>query len=133
MADRRFDPVDMAAATRRHHRLRELAQETGDDQVQAILVLAAAVLLHGELEPAHLGAVLRFVDPAVLSELAREHAELAEDVECLRELRDEDPDSPDTRLLGAAIRQRLLSHLERDERVLYGPLRRLQGSDAGHE
>jgi len=102
------------------------------DQVQAILVLAAAVLLHGELEPAHLGAVLRFVDPAVLDELASEHANLAQDVDCLRELRDEDPESADTQLLAAAIRQRLLSHLQRDERILYQPLRRLQGNGESH-
>lgn len=130
MAEHCIDRVDTAAAAHRHHRLRELAEETGDDQVQAILVLAAAVLLHGELEPAHLGAVRRFVDPAVLDELANEHADLAEDVDCLRELRDDDPDAPDTRLLAAAIRQRVLSHLERDERVLYRPLRRLQDSTA---
>ncbi len=127
MAQRGFDCVDMAAVARHHHRLLELAEETGDGQVQAILVLAAAVLLHGELEPGHLRGVLRFVDPAVLDELANQHASLDEDVACLRELRDEDPESADARLLATAIRQRLLSHLERDERVLYQPLRRLQG------
>lgn len=127
MAQRGLDCVDMAAVARHHHRLRELAEETGDGQVQAILVLAAAVLLHGELEPAHLSGVLRFVDQAVLDELADEHASLDEDIACLRELRDEDTESPDAALLATAIRQRLLSHLERDERVLYRPWRRLQG------
>jgi len=127
MAKQELDCVDMAAVVRHHSRLRELAEETGDEQVQAILVLAAAVLLHGEIEPSHLGDVLRFVDPAVLDELADEHASLAEDVACLQELRDEAPDSADARLLAAAIRQRVVSHLARDERVLYQPLRRLRG------
>lgn len=127
MAERELDSVDMAMVARHHRRLRELAEETGDDQVQAILALAAAVLLHGALEPAHLGGVLRFVDPAVLAELANEHARLADDIVCLRELRADDPASADARLLSAAIRRRMLSHLERDERVLYRLSRRLQG------
>jgi hypothetical protein len=127
MAERELDSVDMAMVARHHRRLRELAEETGDDQVQAIITLAAAVLLHGALEPAHLGGILRFVDPAVFAELANEHASLAEDIVCLRELRADDPASEDARLLSAAIRRRVVANLERDERVLYRPLRRLQG------
>jgi hypothetical protein len=117
----------MAVVIRHHDHLRRLAEETDGDQVQAILALATAVMLHGALEPAHLGGVLRFVDPAVLAELANDHSSLAEDIVCLRELRADDPGSADARLLSGAIRRRVLSHLKRDARVLYRPWRRLQG------
>lgn len=123
------ESVDLTAVARCHHRLRELAEETGDDQVQAILALASAVLLHGELERAHLRPVRRFVDPAVLHELALDHAQLAEEAAYLQELRDRDAGSADVPLLASAMRARVLAHLERDERVLYAPLRRLTGLD----
>lgn len=120
-----LDRIDVEAVARRHRRLWELARETSDQQVQAILVLAAAVLLHGELEAAHLGPVLRLVDPAVRRELALEHERLAEDVAYLQELRQDEAGSPDVPALAAAIRSRILAHLERDERALYRPMRRL--------
>jgi len=131
MPERGLEQVDMAAAAHRYHHLRQLAQETSDDQVQAILILAAAVLLHGEVEPAHLGPVLRFVDPGVVHELALEHDRLAKDVAYLHEVRRNDPESADIPVLAAAIRRHLLAHLERDERILYQPMQRLvEGLDS---
>lgn len=121
------DDIDLAAVGRCHRRLQELARGTGDDQVQAILVLAAAVLLHGELESAHLAPVLRFVDPAVRRELTHAHRRLAEDAAYLQELYEREDGSDDLPLLAAAVRRQLLAHLERDERVLYRPMERLAG------
>lgn len=107
-----------------HRRLLSRAAETPAADVAAVLNLGAAVLLHGSLEPTHLGVVWSWVDPAVRVELEREHQALAEDLDFLSELVENDPDSEDLLVTTAALRTRLTEHIERDDRTLYAPLAR---------
>lgn len=106
------------------------AERTRSGDVQAVLNLGAAVLLHASLEPAHLERVLRLVDPTVRRELADEHEHLEEDLDLLQELNDTEPEAEDVALLADAVLARLRAHLERDERTLYRPLDRLLEADA---
>jgi len=129
MPETRFENVDLVAVAVQHDRLRALASTTPPDNVQAVLNLAAAVLLHGAIEPAHLQRILRFVDPAVLRDLAIQHERFERDVEFLIELQRAEPSSPDIQTLAEAILRRAQQHLDRDDRVLYGPMKRFLESD----
>jgi hypothetical protein len=126
-----------ASVVDQHLALTELALETSPDDVQAILNLGSAVLLHGLLEPACLQAVLRIVDPAVRQQLNDDHDGLRADLALLAELhRGEEAagEAGDTQALAAALHARLRQHVERDDRTLYRPLGRLlQFPEAGSE
>lgn len=97
--------------------------ESGD--VVGILDVGSAVLFHGGLEAAALHAWNPLLDRSVLRALRDEHARLSEELGCLEELWRDDPDAPDVAALAAALRRRLIDHLERDERLVYRPLVRL--------
>lgn len=116
---------DPRAAAEHHRWLMRQAERTRSGDVQAVLNLGAAVLMHASLEPTHLQRVLRLVDPWVVRELECEHERLEEDLELLQELNDSDPQAQDVGLLADAVLARLRAHLERDERTLYRPLYRL--------
>ena len=125
-----FDPVAVAAS---HRHLLELAAATRADDLQAVLNLGAAVLLHAALEPAHLRRVLALIDPAVLEELQDQHVQLEHDLRFLRELAEGDPHSEDLELMTSAVLERIRSHIERDQRTLYGPMARLHDLEASRE
>jgi hypothetical protein len=118
---------DFTVVSTTHHRsLIALAAETRSGNVQAVLNLGAAVLLHGLLEPTHLGAILRLVDPTVRFELQQEHAGLESDLALLAELNRSGDATEDSEALAGALLVRLRNHVQRDERTLYRPLGRLQ-------
>ena len=107
-----------------HARLLTRAAETSASDVDAVLNLGAAVLLHGTLEATHLDLVWSWVDPHVRVELENEHDDLARDLDFLAELAASDPGSEDLSLTTEALRRRLQQHIKRDDRVLYRPLSR---------
>jgi uncharacterized protein (DUF2236 family) len=110
---------------RLHRGLVERAQAADGTCVAAVLNLGAATLLHAELETLFLRARSRFLDPAVVEELAADHDRLAQGLGLLEQLWRDDPASPDLVPLAAAVHQHLRGHVERDERALYQPLARL--------
>lgn len=118
--------IDHAEVAARHRVLCALADRLDPRDIEAILVLGAAVVLHGHLEPCHLRAALDLVDPAVARAMAADHRRLAENLDYLAELSESDPGSPDVEVLAGAILERLCSHLQRDSRALYAPTARLQ-------
>jgi len=122
-------PLDIEAITAQHERLADLAEQVRPDDVDAVLVLGAAVLLHGLLEPAHLGPVLGLVDPTVEAEMALDHQRLADDLGFLEELAGTEPGSADIAVLAGAILERLRLHLRRDQGALYAPLARLRAAE----
>lgn len=115
--------TDRAAA--QHRALLELAASTRPENIEAVLNLGAAVLMHGLLEPAVLEPVLRLVDPSVREALRDEHTALADDLALLAELHRDGSQAADAEALAGALHARLREHLARDERTLYRPLGRL--------
>jgi len=109
-----------------HHTLLARAKCTSGADVTAILNLGSAVLLHGVLERSQVYAANQYLAAAVIEQFTADHARLAEDLALLEDLRQSDPESQDLATLSAALFERLLEHLERDERTLYQPLERLR-------
>jgi hypothetical protein len=108
-----------------HRQLLVRARHTTGSEVDAVLNLGRAVLLHGILERSHIYAANQYLADAVVEQFTADHARLAADLGLLEELRQSDPESPDLVVLSGALLARLLEHLERDERTLYRPLERL--------
>ena len=119
------EPCSATDIATRHHKLRELAEHTDPDDVQAVLNLGAGVVLHGQLEPHCLQPVLQLVAREVRQELEAEHRRLDEDLELLAELAESEPGGEDVALLAEALLARLRNHLRRDESTLYRPLARI--------
>ncbi len=122
-------PVEELA--RIHRTLLKSARQGDGEDVAAVLGLGAAVLFHGLLEATHILPRHHLLDPAVVEELAADHARLARDLAALEELWRSDPKSPDLPLLTRAVFQHLMTHLERDARALYQPLERLRAAGLG--
>jgi hypothetical protein len=112
-------------AATQHRALAELAVSTHPDNVEAVLNLGAAVLMHALLEPAVLDPVLRLVDRTVRESLRDEHAALGEDLALLAQLHRDGDLGGDAEVLARALHARLTAHVARDERTLYRPLGRL--------
>jgi hypothetical protein len=108
-----------------HRKLLARAQHTSGAEVDAVLNLGRAVLLHGVLERSHLYAANQYLARAVVEQFTADHARLAADLGLLEDFRQSDPESPDLVALSDALLSRLLEHLERDDRTLYRPLERL--------
>jgi hypothetical protein len=115
--------ADRAAA--QHHALSELAAATSPGNVEAVLNLGAAVLMHALLEPAVLDPVLRLVDRSVRESLRDEHVALGDDLALLAEIHRGGDPGGDAEILASALHARLTAHVARDERTLYRPLGRL--------
>ena len=109
-----------------HHTLLARAKGTSGEDVAAILNLGSAVLLHGVLERSQVYAANQYLAAAVIEQLTVEHARLADDLALLEDFRQTDPESPDLVALSASLLERLLDHLERDERTLYRSLERFK-------
>lgn len=109
-----------------HRILLARGERTSSDNVTAVLNLGSAVLLHGVLERSHVYAANQYLAGAAIEQFTADHACLAGDLALLEDLRQSDPESQDLAALSAALLERLLKHLERDERTLYQPLERLR-------
>lgn len=108
-----------------HRTLLARAKSTSVDDVTAILNLGSAVVLHGVLERSQVYAANPYLANAVIEQFTAEHARLADDLALLEDFRQSDPESPDLVALSASLLERLLDHVERDERTLYRSLERL--------
>lgn len=84
----------------------------------AVLVVGEAVLAFASLEASALFPLLPLLDPAVKTELADEHERLADDLQLLRWLVANTPDSPDVAELTGALARRMREHIARDGRLL---------------
>ena len=124
--DGRSDRRKLRAAADEHRRLRRLAAAITADDLEAVLGLGSAVVLHGLVEEDRLYHVHRYLDPAVRRQLIDEHREIGRHLELLEQLREANPKGHDLETLSIAVLDRLQRHLERDERVVYRPLRRLE-------
>ncbi len=109
-----------------HRKLLLRAEFTRSEDVTAVLNLGSAVLLHGVLERSHVYAANQYLSAEVIEQFTADHARLAEDLALLEDLRRSDTESQDLATLSAALLERLLDHMERDERTLYQPLDRLR-------
>lgn len=94
----------------------------------AVLDIGAAVVFHGVLEEHWLHASDTLLEPATVTQLAIEHARLADDLDLLGSLYDSHPDSPDLGPLADALLTRLRAHITRDDRVFYQSIPRLRGT-----
>lgn len=112
-------------AAREHRRLERLAATVRESDPEAVLQLGAAVVLHGLVEELHLFALHRLLDPSVRDELRAEHDRIEETLSLLEELLAEPVPSDDLAALTAALARRLREHVERDGRVLYPTLERM--------
>lgn len=112
-----------------HRALVERARQTGCDCPDAVLNLGAALAAHAAFESGSV-ELSRFLEDAVLEELFAEHGSLAEDIELLENLTLTDPRSSDIEALAAALVVRMRALLEREERLFYEPLRRLDPETA---
>jgi hypothetical protein len=114
-----------ALLLRTHRQLVERAQRGEPEEVDGVLNLGSAVLLHAVLEEALLYPRHHFLDPAVIAELGLEHAEIEQGLSLLEELGSGNGTSRDLATLKRALFERLRKHLERDDRTLYQPLAHL--------
>ena len=118
-------PDLLRRAAREHRRLERLAATVGDDDPGAVLQLGSAVVLHGLFEEIHLFQVHRLLDPSVRDELRVDHDRIGEDLALLEDLLAEGSPCDDLPPLTAALARHLREHVERDGRVLYPPLERM--------
>jgi len=123
------DTVDRTreSAMRAHQRLVGRVRATDRDDAAAVYNLAIALLIHAELERCAIFGRARFVSPELQQTLEREHAALADDLTLMEELAVGDGGAADLESLCGAVYDRILSHVERDDRVIYGSLARLEG------
>jgi len=98
------------------------------DAIQ-VINLTLAVLMHGLLERAVLFATARYLSPELRRDLDAEHASLQDALTLMVELSEDGGHSEDLRALCAAVHERIARHAERDQRVLYGSLARLDAAD----
>lgn len=129
MVEQPLPLTDLEEVARLHRQLQLRAGATSADNIDAVLTLGTAVLLHASLETGHLATVLRWVDPSVRQRLGDEHAALGKDLAYLEELNGSGLESPDLPIVADALLRRLRQHLEFDERTLYRPLARLNAAD----
>jgi hypothetical protein len=121
----------LAEAARQHRGLIERAAATRWEDVVAVLNIGAAVALHGLLERAVIFPASKYLSVAAAQQRIDDHERLAAELGCLEELSGptfDDGSGPargddgDLEAMSRAVLDRLRSHLERDERVLYRPL-----------
>ena len=113
------------SASRTHRRLVARLGATHREDPAAVLNLAVAVLVHAELERCAVFGRARYVSPELERVLEGEHAALVEDVALMEELAAGRGDPGDLESLCAALYDKVVEHVERDERVIYGSLARL--------
>ena len=108
-----------------HGQLAERARKIEREDLEAILSLVAAVVIHGLFERAVVSEYDEYVAPQAQEKLAREHAEFADALGLMEDLAATSPESSDLRSLSDAILKKVVRHIERDQRTIYGSLARL--------
>jgi len=108
-----------------HSVLLRRAHATDRDSPAQVLNLAAAVVLHGLLERAAVLGTARFVSEDLRDSLENEHASLRGAIDLMEELATNPADADDLQALGRAVHDEILQHVERDNRVIYESLARL--------
>lgn len=117
-------------AARIHELLVERARATDPDDPDAVLNLAAAVIMHGLLESTAVFANARFVTAELRGDLEAEHAALCDAMSLIGELADDPAGESDLHAVCVAVHDKIVRHVERDERVIYGSLARLEAFSA---
>jgi hypothetical protein len=117
----------LARVVANHETLRAQAAAASPD-VSGVIHLALAVIAYGFIEERWLFPARPLVDPLVVAELRREHERIAEDVDLLRSLCGAGEDPADRGAVSASLLARLRTHVEREERIVYEPLRRTAAS-----
>ena len=112
-------------AARLHRRLLERARDTAPADPGAVMSLAIAALMHGLLERTTVLTGARFVTPELRNTFDDEHEALLDALALMAELADDPDGAGDLASLSAAVHERLTRHIERDQRVIYGSLARL--------
>ena len=118
-------PDLLLRVAREHRRLERLAATVRETEPDVVLQLGAAVVLHGLVEELYLFALHRLLDPAVREELRADHDRIEETLSLLEELLADPDPGDDLPVLTAALARRLREHVERDGRLLYPPLERM--------
>jgi len=108
-----------------HDRLAARARHVDPADLDSILSLVAAVVIHGLLEEAVGFDRNEYVAPEAQENLAREHAELSEALVLMEDLAESSPESADLRALSGAVLEKVRRHVDRDQRTIYGSLARL--------
>lgn len=114
------DPVVTRSELARLHRhLLDRSALLAPTNVDAILDLGTAVVLHGLLEPGLTTGLTSLIDESVVAQLAEEHDRLSDDLQLLESLWTQERNSPDLADLSGALLDRLRRHVGRDQRLYY--------------
>lgn len=104
--------------------VRQAREADADDPAQ-VMNLTLAVLMHGLLERAVFFGAANYLSPELRRDLEAEHASLRDALTLMAELAADAGQADDLEALCRAVRDNVSRHAERDERVLYGSLARL--------
>lgn len=94
--------------------------------VGSALAAGQAVLAFADREAEAFSSLEALLDPAAHQDLAREHAEIAEDLTLLEWLLTSGEDAKDVDVLSRSLVRRMREHVERDGRLLVRALRLAQ-------
>ena len=128
MSDETPTNPTLESAAHAHRRLVARAHATDRRDTAAVYNLAVAVLIHAELERCAVFGRARYISSELQQTLDGEHAALAEALGLMEELAAGDADAGDLEALCGAVCDRIRRHVERDDRVIYGSLARLDAS-----
>jgi hypothetical protein len=113
-----MEPADTLERLRALQRSLEDRTSALDGSAAAVLDIGPSVLEFAASEELAFLPLLELLDPAVRTELAREHDSLTEDLALLRWLAATTPDSTDVSVLAQALTGRIRNHIARDGRLL---------------
>jgi hypothetical protein len=125
MSDHRSIAESLAGSSELHEILVRRARATDPGRPGEVLNLVAAVVIHGLVERAAVLDRTRLVSAELRRGLEEEHASLRDALELIEELAADADADDDLRALCRAVHEKVVRHVERDERVIYGSLARL--------
>ena len=117
-------------AAQTHRCLVDRARATDCGDPDAVLNLVVAVVVHALFGRESVFRNARYVSSELRETLEREHAELLEAIGLMEELGANAADHADLLALCASVYESALHHVERDDRVIYGSLARLDAFSA---
>jgi hypothetical protein len=125
MSDDTAVNASLESAAQAHRRLVARVHATDRRDTAAVYNLAVAVLIHAELERCAVFGRARYVSSELQQTLESEHAALVEALGLMEELAASAADDGDLEALCGAVCDQVRRHVERDDRVIYGSLARL--------